>query len=289
MELFLDQVVNGLTAGSEYALIAAGLALIFGVVEIVNFAQGELYMIGAYFLYIAQSFLDLPYGLALLVELVMMALLGVLFYVVVIRRILNRGWQVQLVATLAVSILLVNVAIVTAGALPKTVNSSLTYQIVEIGSLRLSVQRILVLATAVAAFAALASFLKYTKTGRAMRAVAQNREAAAVVGVPIQRIGLVAVVVASLFCGLASGTIAPLHNVEPTMGMIVIIKAFAAVIMGGFGNVTGAVVSAFFLGLTEAFAIGYISSAYADAIVFGVMIVVLLVKPNGIFGKAVRA
>jgi branched-chain amino acid transport system permease protein len=289
MELFLDQVVNGLTAGSEYALIAAGLALIFGVVEIVNFAQGELYMAGAYFLYIAQAHLGLPYGLALVVELLMMALLGVVFYLVVVRRILNRGWQVQLVATLAVSILLVNLAIVMAGALPKTVNSSLTYDIVTIGSLRLSVQRILVFATAIAAFAMLASFLKHTKTGRAMRAVAQNREAAAVVGVPIQRIGLVAVVVASLFCGLASGTIAPLHNIEPTMGVIVIVKAFAAVIMGGFGNVTGAVVSAFVLGLTEAFAIGYISSAYADAIVFGVMIAVLLFRPNGVFGKAVRA
>jgi branched-chain amino acid transport system permease protein len=289
MQLFIDQLVNGLTAGSEYALIAAGLALIFGVVEIVNFAHGELYMLGAYFLYVAQTYLNLPYGLALLVELVMMAGLGVVFYLLVIRRILNRGWQVQLVATLAVSILLINLVIVTAGALPKSVNSSLAYQIVTLGSLRLSVQRILVLGTALVAFAALASFLKYTKTGRAMRALAQNREAAAVVGVPVQRIGLVAVVVASLFCGLASGTIAPLHNVEPTMGTIVIIKAFAAVIMGGFGNVTGAVVSAFFLGLTEAFAIGYISSAYADAIVFAVMIVVLLLRPNGVFGRAVRA
>lgn len=288
MQLFIDQVVNGLTAGSEYALIAAGLALIFGVVEIVNFAQGELYMAGAYFLYIAQTHFHLPYAFALLVQLVMMALLGVLFYVVVIRRILERGWQVQLVATLAVSILLVNLAIVTAGSLPKTVNSSLTYEIVTAGPVRLSAQRILVFATAIVAFALLASFLKYTKTGRAMRAVAQNRQAAAVVGVPIQRIGLAAVVIGCLLCGLASGTIAPLHNVEPTMGMLVIIKAFAAVIMGGFGNVTGAIVSAFVLGLTESFAIGYISSAYADAIVFAVMIVVLLFRPNGVFGKAVR-
>lgn len=289
MDLLLDELVNGLTAGAEYALIAAGLALIFGVLEIVNFAQGELYMVGAYFLYLAQAQLHLPYGVALVVDLLGMALLGVVFYTVVIRRILGRGWQVQLVATLAVSILLVNLAIVTAGSLPKTVESALVDKVVSVGTLHVSVQRLVVLATAVVAFAVLAWFLRSTRTGRAMRAVAQNREAATVVGVPIQRIGLATVVIGSVLCGLAAGTISPLYNVAPTMGSLVIVKAFAAVIMGGFGNVGGAIASAFVLGVAEALAIGYVSAAYADAIVFGVMIVVLLVRPEGVLGKAVRA
>jgi branched-chain amino acid transport system permease protein len=289
MTLFLNELVNGLTAGSEYALIAAGLALIFGVLEIVNFAQGELYMVGAYVLYLAETHLKLAYVPALLVTLVGMAIFGAIFYFVVIARIINRGWQVQLVATLAASIIMVNVAIVVAGSMPLNVTSPIAYTNVSAGPLRMSEQRILVFGLALLAFAALYALLRFTKTGRAMRAVAQNREAATVVGVPIRRIGLVAVVAGSVLCGLAGATISPLYNVSPTMGSIVIIKAFAAVIMGGFGNVTGAVISAFVLGLTESFSIGYVTSAYADAIVFAVMIAVLLLRPNGVFGRAVRA
>lgn len=288
MTLFLNELVNGLTAGSEYALIAAGLALIFGVLEIVNFAQGELYMVGGYLLYLAETHLKLSYVPALLVSIVGMALVGVIFYFVVIARILNRGWQVQLVATLAASIIMVNVAIVVAGSLPVTVTSPIAYNNIIAGPLRMSEQRLIVFGAAFVAFAGLYALLRFTKIGRAMRAVAQNREAATVVGVPIRRIGLVAVVVGSVLCGLAAGTISPLYNVSPTMGSLVIIKAFAAVIMGGFGNVTGAVISAFVLGLTESFSIGYVTSAYADAIVFAVMIAVLLLRPNGVFGRAVR-
>jgi branched-chain amino acid transport system permease protein len=289
VELFLDQLLNGITVGAEYALIAAGLALIFGVLEVVNFAHGEFYMAGAFMLWFAEAELGLAYLLSALVTLVGMAAFGALFYLGVVRRILNRGWQVQIVATLAASILLVNLAIVVAGSLPKRVESGLAASVVDLGPLHFSWQRVVIIAAALVAFTALALFLRYTKTGTAMRAVAQNREAAAVVGISVERIGLAAVICAAVLAGVASVTIPPLYTVEPTMGSLVVIKAFAAVIMGGFGNVTGAIVSAFVLGITEAYAVAYISSEYATAVVFAVMILVLLVKPNGLFGRAVRA
>ncbi|HXX39440.1 MAG TPA: branched-chain amino acid ABC transporter permease [bacterium] len=287
MQVLFDQLMNGLTAGAEIALIAAGLSLMFGVLEIVNFAHGELYMLGAIFLYIAESSLGFPYRSAAVLSVATMLPFGALFYAVVVHRILNRGWQVQLVATLAVSVLLVNLVIVVLGAPAKLVPSPLMTTYV-IGGMRISEQRILVLITAVIAFVLLFCFFRFAKLGKAMRAVAQNREAASVVGIQTERVGLAAVVASCLLAGVAGATIAPLYNVQPSMGTAVIVKAFAAVIMGGFGNVTGAIVSAVVLGLVEAFSIAYIASDYADLVVFGVMILVLVVRPQGVFGRVVR-
>jgi branched-chain amino acid transport system permease protein len=284
-----DLVLNGLTLGAEYALVAAGLALIFGVLEIVSFAHGEFFMVGAYLLFVFVERGRFAYWAAAPAAVLGMVAFGVIFYFAVVRRILNRGWQVQLVATLAVSIILVNAAIVIAGSSPRLVSSPLSGVILHFGSIRLSEQRLLVVGAAIVAFASLYAVLRYTKIGKAMRAVAQNREAATVVGIPIQRIGLAAVVTSSALAGVASATIAPLYNLQPTMGQLVVVKAFAAVIMGGFGNVTGAIVAAFVLGLVESLTIGYVTSDYADVLVFGVMLLTLLFRPQGLFGRIVRA
>lgn len=289
MNELLAQLLNGLTFGAQYALIAAGLALIFGVLEVVNFAHGEFFMIGSYLLYLAVMVWDVPYALAALVAVAGMAIFGVLFYYLIIARILNRGWQVQLVATLAASIVLTNLMIVVAGSQPKVVITSLSTEGVEIAGVHLSWQRLLVLATTVVTFSLLALFLRRSRTGKAMRAVAQNRAAARVVGIGIGRVGLVAVALACALSGVAAATVAPLYSVAPTMGLLVIMKAFAAVILGGFGNVTGAVYAGIVIGVVEALSIGYISSSYADVVVFALMIVVLLIRPTGVFGKAVRA
>ena len=288
MEILLDQLVNGLTRGAEYALVAAGLALIFGVVGIVNFAHGEFYMVGAYALWVGQSTLGLDYPLAALVAVLAMIVFGAAFYGVVVRNVVGLGWQNQLVATLAASILLVNLAIVMAGSLPKFVYSPLVTEVVRIGNVTFSLQRLLILGCAFIAFAGLYVLLKYTKPGKAMRALAQNRDACVVVGIPVHRIGLLAVMVGAGLAGVAAVIIPVLSNVHPTMGLIVTIKAFAAVVMGGFGNVTGAIVAAFVIGVIEALGVGYISSAYGDAFVFGLLILVLLVRPRGVFGRAIR-
>jgi branched-chain amino acid transport system permease protein len=289
MRVVIEEVVNGLTLGSEYALVAAGLALIFGVAQIVNFAHGELYMVGAYLLYLIESYLNWPYVAAALLAVLVMGGVGVVFYLLVIRTVLGKGWQTQLVATLAASVLLVNVVIVTAGSVPKVVVSPLTGTVFALFVVRLSAQRFVVLAFALLAFAGLYTFLKYTKAGKAMRAMSQNRDAAVVVGIPIERVALSAVVAGAMLAGVAAVSIPPLANIHPTMGVVVTLKAFASVVMGGFGNVSGAIVSAFVLGLAEAIGIIWVPSEYADAIVFAIMIAVLLFRPHGLLGRAGRA
>jgi len=288
MGFFLDQVVNGAILGSQYALIAAGLALIFGVAGIVNFAHGELFMVAAYALYLAESALGLPYAAAAVFTVIVMVPVGALFYGVVIRPVAGAGWQKQLVATLAASIVIVNLAIVLAGSLPKIVNSPLAARVAVVGGVHFSLQRVLIVGCTLLSFAALHMFLMRAKWGKGMRALAQNRAACAAVGIPVHRMGLLAVVIGSAFAGVAGALIPVLSNITPTMGLLLTIKGFAAVIMGGFGNVTGAIVSGFALGLVEAMAMAYVSSAYADAFVFGALILTLLLRPQGLFGHAVR-
>lgn len=289
MQIVLDQIVIGLTRGAEYALVAAGLSLIFGVLQIVNFAHGEFYMVGAYALLFAETKLGLAYPLASLLAVSLMLGFGAAFYWVAIDRIISKGWQVQLVATLAASILLVNLVGVIAGPLPTEVQSPLTSVVITAGTVHFALQRVLVIACAVIAFTLLYCMLAYTKLGKAMRALSQNPDAAAVVGISARRIGLATVLTGAVLAGVASVTIPPLGNVSPTMGSLPTIKAFAAVIMGGFGNVTGAIVSAFILGLVEALGIGFVSSQYGDAFVFAVMILVLMLRPHGLFGRIARA
>lgn len=288
MNLILDQLINGLTLGSQYALIAAGLALVFGVLGIVNFAHGELYMLGSYALYLTMNIWNMPYIPGALLALILMLAFGVAFYYLLIRRLLDRGWQIQIVATLAVSLLLVNLAIVVAGPTPKLIESPFTDVFFPVGESTISAQRVVVIGVTILAFVAMYLYLKYARLGKAMRAVSQNLEAAEVVGISARTVGLVAVVAGTALAGIAAFVVAPLVNLQPTMGTLVTLKAFAAVIIGGFGNVTGAVLAGVTLGIVEAFAAGFISSDYADIYVFGLALFVLLVRPQGLFGKVAR-
>lgn len=286
--MFFDQLVNGLTLGSQYALVAGGLALIFSVVGIANFAQGEFYMVAAFMIYGLES-AGLPYLASCVITLAGMAVFGLIVYGVAIRPVTGRGWETQVVSTLAVSLLLTNVAIAGIGSLPRLVHSPLLAHTVSIGPTDVSAQRLLVFAATLMVLVMLGGTVKFSKIGKGMRAVSQNRGAAVIMGIPVRRVEMTAVVIGCILAGVAAVTIAPLGTVTPTIGAPLTIKAFAAVVMGGFGNISGPIVSGLILGLVEAFAGGYISSAYADAFVFGVMIAILVIRPRGLFGRAVRA
>lgn len=288
MEFITTQILNGLTSGAEYALIAAGLALLFGILQIVNFAHGEFYMLAAFVLYILMSVLGLPYAAAAPLVVVVMAFAGALFYFTIVQRVISRPWQIQLISTLALSIVMINLAIVLSGPTPRYVESPLNGIVLDIFGARISLQRILVLVGTIVTFTFLYLGLKTTRIGKAMRAVAQNREAAAAVGIGVPAIGLATTVISACIAGLSGALIAPLYTVSPTMAVLVNIKAFAAVIVGGFGNVTGAIIAAFLIGMLEAFSTSFISTEYTDAIVFAGMILMLLVRPHGLLGKATR-
>jgi len=287
MEDLLEQTIHGLTLGSMYAMVATGLALMFGVVRLVNFAHGEFFMLGAYTFWFAFQELDLPYPVAGLVAAAAMAAFGGVYQRTIIRAILERSWHVQLIATLATSIVLTNLAVIVFGTQAKEVPTRLSATVFQAGGLRIAWQRLLVLGASVVIFAALHWFVKRTKIGKAMRAMSQNREACAVVGVDVQRVALVTFALGGLLAGGAAALVTPLFNIFPDMGALLTLKAFAAVIVGGFGYVHGAIAASFIIGVSESLAAGYISYAYKDAIAFVIMIAVLLWRPQGLFGRRI--
>ena len=285
MEDVVEQVFHGLTLGSMYAMVAAGLALMFGVVRLINFAHGEFFMLGAYAFWFAYREVGLPYALAAGAAAAAMTLFGLAYQRSIVRAILERSWHVQLIATLATSIVLTNLAIVVMGTQPREVPTTLSAHVLDLAGFRTTVQRLLVLGASVVIFAALHAFVMRTKTGKAMRAMSQNREACAVVGIDVQQVALATFALSAALAGTAAALVTPLFNIFPDMGALLTLKAFAAVIAGGFGYVNGAIAAAFLIGVVESLAAGYISYAYKDAFAFLIMIAVLLWRPQGLFGR----
>lgn len=287
MHVFLEQVVNGLTLASMYALVAAGFALIVGVVRIVNFAHGEFFMVGSYLLYGLCKVLGIPFFPSLALTVVIMMVFGIVFERIIVRTIADRSWDVQLLATLAASVILSNGARVVLGSTPRTVDTLYSKSVVEVAGFRLSWQRIIALVVAIVVFALLHLFLQRTKMGKAMRAVSQNREACDVFGLNVNLIYLVTFAIGAGLAGLGASLVAPLYNVVPTMGTMMTLKAFAIVVMGGYGRVNGAIFAAIIIGVAEALTAGYLATTYVDAAAYGMMVLVLLLRPQGLFGRKV--
>jgi len=287
VEDLLEQLLHGLTLGSMYAMVATGLALMFGVVRLINFAHGEFFMLGAYAFWFSFKELHLPYPVAVVAAAVAMTVFGMVYERTVIRSILDRTWHVQLIATLATSIVMTNLAMIVFGTQAKEVPTTLSSTVITVGGLRTTWQRLLVVAGALVVFAALHWFVTRTKLGKAMRAMSQNREACAVVGVDVQKVALATFAVSAALAGIAAALVTPLFNIYPDMGSLLALKAFAAVIVGGFGYVNGAIAASFLIGVAESLAGGYVSYAYKDAFAFLFMIAVLLWRPQGLFGRRI--
>ena len=287
--LFLAQLAaNGLSVGLGYALAAIGLALIFGILGQVNFAHGELYMLSAFLLFWAMQKLGLPYGAAALLIVALMAGLGTILAHCIIVPNLERGFESVVIGTLAVAIILQNAVPLTFGATPLDVASPHETRVVDVGGVLFFGQRLLVSGTFVLAFAGLAAFLRHTEIGRAMRALAQNREACVMVGIDVPRVTRWTGALGAALVGLAGVAISPLFDLYPNMGTEVIIKSFAVVIIGGMGNVWGSALAGIALGIAESYAGGLGNAVLRDAIAFVVMILILLARPEGLFGRTVR-
>jgi len=274
-------------AGSMYALIVAGLALTVGVLRVVNFAHGDLFMVGGFVFYFIFGLLGIPYLPAALLTILAMVGIGAIFERIVIRPVVGKTWEVQLVATLAASTAINNGAIWLLGSMPKMTPTLLSSTGVKVFGFGLSWQRILIIVVTGLTFLCLHLFLTRTRTGKAMRAVSQNREAAEGVGIDIKGIALITFMISSGLIGLAAALVTPVFSVFPSMGTMLTLKAFAVLTVGGFGRVNGAIVAAIALGIVEALAIGLIGSSFTDGFAFIAMIVALLFFPYGIFGKRV--
>ncbi|MFQ5858289.1 MAG: branched-chain amino acid ABC transporter permease, partial [Anaerolineae bacterium] len=247
LEIFLEHLLNGLTLGALYALVTLGLTLIFGVVRLVNFAHGDTFMMGGYtlFLLLNLPWITLSYPVIVLLVILLTAFYAMMMERLVIHPILDKSWRIHAVATLGISIVLQNVALIIFTTDPKQVPTPYSAKIVSPLGIRTSVQRLLILAAVAIVYIGLQWFVKRTRLGKAMRAVSQNREMCVVVGIDVHRIALLTFAISGALAGLAAALIAPLLSVRPTMGLLLTLKGLAAVIMGGLGQVNGSIYAAF--------------------------------------------
>jgi len=281
METLLQQIVNGLALASVYSLLAVGITLIFGLTRIVNFAHGEFLVIGGLVAYSCMM-LSVPYPLVLIVATAAMGMAGYLAERFLFRPIMNepiRGF----IVSLGLIIALQHAALKIWGDEQHAVDAPLQ-QVLSFGEVRVSAMRILVtIATGVVLSVFLVA-LKHARWGKALRAVAIDREIAATVGIPVTRYVAGIFVVGTALAGLGGALLISLFPMSPFSGGSFTIKGFAVAIVGGLGSVGGAVIAAVLLGMIEAIASGYISPAWANAYAFGAMIFVLLVRPSGLRG-----
>lgn len=288
----LEFVVVGLVLGGIYALFAVGLTLIFGVLDVVNVAHGEFFTLGGYAAFGAVVLLKLPPALGLPLAALAAGAVGLLVYPVLIgplqRRLGRRPpGPLFLVLTLGLSAVMQNTMLATAGGeylrVPPLMRGGIDLDFTFISS-----QRVIIFAVACSALAALFAFLRWHRQGVAIRAVTQNPVSAQAVGIPLARIFTLTVGLGCAMAGLGGGLIAPLFNVYPAVGFTLTLKAFAITILGGMGNVLGALIASFIVALTESLSVLVIPSEWTNAIAFGMMILVLMVRPQGLFGRPGR-
>jgi len=284
MTLLLQQIANGLVAGMSYVLIATGLTLVFGVLRIINFAHGEFYMLGALFTYYAGKILGLDYVTSAILATVVVAGLGVLANRVFFWPLRKEHEFTILLASLGLSLFIVNGAELLFGADPKYVDSPFADETLEFAKIVVTQQRLLIFAVALVVLGAMYVFIRFSSLGKMMRATAQNPEGAALTGI---NIGFVHAYTFALACGLAAvagALVGPTTMIFPTVGSWAVLKGFIVVVMGGLGSVPGAVAGGLLLGVVEALGGNYISLGFKEAIGYCIIILMLLWRPNGLFG-----
>jgi len=287
--VFTQQIVNGLVNGMTYVLIATGLTLIFGVLRIVNFAHGEFYMLGAFFTYYAMTLLGLDYICATVIATVVVAGFGILANSLFFWPLRREHEFTILLCSLGLALLLTNGGEVLFGADPKYVSSPFSDEVVEMGDLIVTQQRVVIFLVGVAVLVALYFFIKTSTIGKMMRATAQNPEGAALTGINIRRVHAYTFALAGGLAALAGALVGPTAMIFPTVGSWAVLKGFIVVIMGGLGSIPGALVGGLLLGVIEALGGGYVSLGFAEAIGYAIIIAVLLWRPQGLFGAARRA
>lgn len=283
--ILIQQIVYGLVIGSSYVLMAAGFSLIWGIMGVLNLAHGEFYMLGAYIAYYASSLLGFNPIMSAIVALVAMFFFGIVFERALLSPLYGRkGWEMSTVLiTVGASILIQNLALVIFGEKYKGLPMYFEGEL-EIWKIVLSYDRLVVFLVGISLIALLWYLLKYTRVGMAMRAVSQNQEGAYLTGINVQKIFYLAFGLSAAFAAAGGALLAPIYFVYPTVGAGPLLMAFAIVIFGGFGSVKGAIVAGFLLGVFESLVVLMVSSAWKDVFVFILVIIVLTVRPRGLFG-----
>ncbi|WP_249028870.1 branched-chain amino acid ABC transporter permease [Tannockella kyphosi] len=286
---FIAQVINGLSTGGMYALVAIGYTMVYGIAKMINFAHGEIIMVGAYFAYFVSSRLGLPAPIAVVFSIVGCAVLGMTIEKVAYKPLRNSGSLAVLITAIGVSYLLQNVFLIIFGSASISFPRFLESGQFEFLSLKISYISLLSLILTFGCTALLMLFVNKTRIGKAMRAVSEDKGAAQLMGINVDNTISITFAIGSGL-GAIAGIIYGLSYslINPYLGTMLGIKAFIAAVLGGIGNIKGAMVGGLIIGIAEALTIAYVSSTFSDAVVFGILIFILLVKPAGLFGKNVR-
>ncbi|WP_226582442.1 branched-chain amino acid ABC transporter permease [Acuticoccus sediminis] len=282
-----EQFINGTMMGSIYVLMALGMVLIYGVMHVLNFAHGVLFMVGGYMAHLFFFNLTGSYPLAILGAMVSLALIGVLLERAVFRA-LRDNLRMQIVASLGLIMIIQNGVVQIWGPHALQMRPPPVEALVRIGQLSFTVQHFVIIGVVAVSVAALYLFLTRTRLGTAMRATSQHPEAAVVVGIDPNRVYTLTFMIASALAGLGGALLGPLFLIFPQMGDAPMLKALSAIIIGGMGSVPGAIVGGLGIGIVESLSTLVVPTDYRDTIVFGVLILMLLIRPWGIFGVRVR-
>lgn len=283
VEFVIQALVNGLAIGGLYALIAVGLTIIFGIMDVVNFAHGEFFMVGAYMGFVASDWVGLNFYFGIPFAMVTVAVIAVVIERLVFNPLRERELLDKLLASIGVLFVLQTVAIIVFGNTPRSFDSPYQNAVIEIGGIFIPTIRLFLLIATIVLFVLLWVFLQRTKIGKAMRATALNREAAEIRGVNIDHVHMATFAIGGALAGAAGAIVGTIYSIHPAMGLLPVLKAFSVVIVGGLGSVRGAVVASLLIGIVQAMTVLVLPPFMAEIIALGVLIVVLLVKPEGLF------
>ena len=289
MAIFLQLALSGIAIGCVYALVALGFVLIYKATETVNFAQGDLMMLGGFFAYTATAIMGWPYWLAIVFALVVMALFGMFAERVVLRPVLGQAQFTVIMVTIGVGYVIRGVVTMMPGWGTDTykIKTPFADQVVNIGGAAISLEQLMIILLTAALCAVLFGFFRFTRIGIAMQATSQNQLAAYYMGIPVSRINTLIWGLSAAVATFAGILLAPITFVHANMGFIGL-KAFPAAVVGGFGSIPGAIVGGLIIGLVESFAGFYLPEGFKDIAAYIVVLVVLIVKPSGLFGEKLR-
>ena len=283
---FIEQLINGLRTGSIYALIAIGYTMVYGIAKMINFAHGDIIMVGAYALYFSISVLGLPVPVALLLTVIVCSVLGVLIEKIAYKPLRKAQPLAVLITAIGMSFFLQSSSLLIFGSTPIPFQSVIPNENIKVGPVIISSITLVTLVVNAVAMILLTLFINKTKLGSAMRAVSEDKGAAELMGINVNSTISMTFAIGSALAAVAGILyISQYQSMKPTLGALPGIKAFVAAVLGGIGSIPGAMRGGILLGLIESVSKAYISTELADAIVFGVLIVVLLFRPSGLLGK----
>lgn len=286
LTVILQQGINGVVVGSLYVLVALGLTLIYGVLVQINFAHADIVTLGAFVAYFVTHLLSGNYFAGIAVALIVGGALGWLLNAAIFAPLRDRGNELlPLIATIGVSIMLQNAMLVTLGPVPYAFETPYSNHVIRFGGIFFTVQNLLIIVVSTITIGLLYTFMKFTLLGKALRAVSQDRETAGLMGINPNHVIMLTFIIASALAGMSGAMLGPVLVLTPFAGTSVIVKAFAIVIIGGFGNVEGTIIAGLIVGLIESYTTQFLDPGLIDIVVFALLLLTLAMRPTGLIAE----